>query len=377
LSFFKFKKVGKKKKKKFKRIKMSDTEENTHKDKSYKEIEAEIFGSDDEDDANVNLNISDDEDNERVLPKIKRRDSFDDENPKKRRKDDEEEDDEEKALDPNSKEARIEEARKDFDAALNALKPHRTRKYDGMDADIDEMITRMREKMEDAAIQDIKFNSNKQPAIAKLRLLPAVISQLEKSHLHEQFLQNDILKGMKAWLEPLPDGSLPSLDIQRAMFDMLDRMPVSTQDLTVSGIGRVLPFYSKCSRVIPEIKRAADNLITKWSRPILNRSDNYRTKQYNTVDYIPNENKVAQKQVVSLTSVNSLDVLKQKPELDDNRYRARIPQAVASNYQIAPRSTILNVDKRKPSERMKRLKGRFQKRSTARPGSKVSIDGKH
>ncbi|OUM58504.1 hypothetical protein PIROE2DRAFT_47923, partial [Piromyces sp. E2] len=102
-------------------------------------------------------------------------------------------------------------------------------------------------------------------------------------------LQNDILKGMKAWLEPLPDGSLPSLDIQRAMFDMLDKMPVSTQDLTVSGIGRVLPFYSKCSRVIPEIKRAADNLITKWSRPILNRSDNYRTKQYNTVDYIPNE----------------------------------------------------------------------------------------
>jgi len=29
---------------------------------------------------------------------------------------------------------------------------------------------------------------------------------------------------MKAWLEPLPDGSLPSLDIQRAMFDMLDRV---------------------------------------------------------------------------------------------------------------------------------------------------------
>ncbi|ORY85174.1 hypothetical protein LY90DRAFT_395259 [Neocallimastix californiae] len=143
--------------------------------------------------------------------------------------------------------------------------------------------------MEDAAIQDIKFNSNKQPAIAKLRLLPSVISELEKSHLHEQLLQNDILKGMKAWLEPLPDGSLPSLDIQREMFRMLDKMPVSTQDLTVSGIGRVLPFYIKCSRVIPEIKRAANNLMTKWSRPILNRSDNYRTKQLNIVDYDPNE----------------------------------------------------------------------------------------
>jgi len=29
---------------------------------------------------------------------------------------------------------------------------------------------------------------------------------------------------MKAWLEPLPDGSLPSLDIQREMFRMLDKV---------------------------------------------------------------------------------------------------------------------------------------------------------
>ncbi|ORX45353.1 hypothetical protein BCR36DRAFT_372713 [Piromyces finnis] len=349
---------------------MSDNEEdiqNTNKDYD----EDDLFGGNVEDD--YKLDLSDDED-EKTQSRVRRRDDYDDDKPSKRKREDDSDD--ERPLNPDSKEARIEEARKDFEAALSALKPHRTKKYDGMDAEVDEMISRIREKMEDAAIQDIQFNSNKQPAIAKLRLLPSVISQLEKSHLHEQFLQNDILKGMKAWLEPLPDGSLPSLDIQKAMFNMLDKMPVSTQDLTVSGIGRVLPFYSKCSRVIPEIKRAADNLITKWSRPILNRSDNYRTKQFNTVDYIPNENKSTQKQHVSLTSVNSLDVLKQKPESDDNRYRARIPQAVASNYQVAPRATILNVEKRKPSERMKRLKGRFQKKSGSRPGSKVSIDGK-
>jgi len=352
---------------------MSDNEEDTQKQK---EIYAEIFGGDSEDEI-PELNISDDddkgyeeEDTEKTLPKIKRKGSFDSEKSNKKKKNEEEDEEEEKPLDPNSKEARIEEARKDFEAALSALKPHRTKKYDGMDPEIDDMITRMRERMEDAAIQDIKFNSNKQPAIAKLRLLPSVISQLEKAHLHEQFLQNDILKGMKAWLEPLPDGSLPSLDIQRAMFDMLDKMPVSTQDLTVSGIGRVLPFYSKCSRVIPEIKRAADNLITKWSRPILNRSDNYRTRQISTVEYIPNEKKVSdKKKVISLTSVNSLDVLKQKPEMEDNRFRARIPQAVASNYQVAPKATILNIEKHKRPERLKRLMNRNQRK--ARPGSKV------
>jgi len=359
---------------------MSDTEDYNQNQNQEDALE-EYFGKDDE---IPNIDISDDEDqefkeehNERVLPKIKRRGSFDDDDNQKRRKTEDEIDDEEidRQLDPNSKEARIEEARKDFDEALNALKPHRQKKYDGMDAELDEKITRMREKMEDAAIQDIKFNSNKQPAIAKLRLLPSVISELEKSHLHEQLLQNDILKGMKAWLEPLPDGSLPSLDIQREMFRMLDKMPVSTQDLTVSGIGRVLPFYIKCSRVIPEIKRAASNLMTKWSRPILHRSDNYRTKQLNVVDYDPNENKNhPQKTVVSVQSVNSLDVLKQKPDVEDNRFRARIPQAVASNYKFAPKSSIMNVEKNRQPDRLKQMKSKFQRRNV-KTRSKVSING--
>lgn len=364
---------------------MSDTEDYTQKQKQ-KELEAEIFG--DSDDELPDLDLSDDDDKgyydndnndreERTLPKIKslkRRGSFDEKSEKsdrkKRHRDDEEEDEEPKQLDPNSKEARIEEARKDFEAALNSLKPRRAKKYDGMDAEIDEMIIRMREKMEDAAIQDIKFNSNKQPAIAKLRLLPSIKAQLEKSHLHEQLLQNDILKGIKSWLEPLPDGSLPSLDIQRDMFEMLEKLPVSTQDLTVSGVGRVLPFYAKCSRVIPEIKRSAENLITKWSRPILNRSDNYKTKQINTVDYDPNEKQYNQKPVATVSSVNTLDVLQRKPEEEDNRFRARIPQAVLSNYQVAPRSAFITVEKQKSSDRLKRLKSKFQRKG--KPRSKVN-----
>ncbi|KAG4083715.1 hypothetical protein H8356DRAFT_1748028 [Neocallimastix lanati (nom. inval.)] len=361
---------------------MSDTEDYNQTQNQEQALE-EFFGKDDE---IPNIDISDDEDqeyeeehNDRVLPKIKRKGSFDDDDKQKKRKTEDEIDDEEidRQLDPNSKEARIEEARKDFDEALNALKPHRQKKYDGMDAELDEKIIRMREKMEDAAIQDIKFNSNKQPAIAKLRLLPSVISELEKSHLHEQLLQNDILKGMKAWLEPLPDGSLPSLDIQREMFRMLDKMPVSTQDLTVSGIGRVLPFYIKCSRVIPEIKRAANNLMTKWSRPILNRSDNYRTKQLNIVDYDPNENNKnhPQKTVVSAKSVK-LELLEQNQKTDeeDTRYRARIPQAVASNYKFAPKSSIMNVEKNRQPDRLKQIKSKFQRRNV-KTRSKVSING--
>lgn len=37
-------------------------------------------------------------------------------------------------------------------------------------------------------------------------------------------------------------------------------------------------FYSKCTRVLPEIKRSVDELLDRWMRPILRKSDNYRDK---------------------------------------------------------------------------------------------------
>lgn len=45
-----------------------------------------------------------------------------------------------------------------------------------------------------------------------------------RTHLHEQFLENQILEAIKLWLEPLPDGSLPSLDIQTEMLDILAKV---------------------------------------------------------------------------------------------------------------------------------------------------------
>lgn len=45
-----------------------------------------------------------------------------------------------------------------------------------------------------------------------------------RTNLHEQFLENQILEAIKLWLEPLPDGSLPSLDIQNDMLDILAKV---------------------------------------------------------------------------------------------------------------------------------------------------------
>lgn len=63
------------------------------------------------------------------------------------------------------------------------------------------------------------------------------------------------------WLEPLPDKSLPSLNIQKVMFPLLDRMYIDSTSLKMSGLGKLVLFYTRCDRVDKGIARIADRLI--------------------------------------------------------------------------------------------------------------------
>ena len=81
--------------------------------------------------------------------------------------------------------------------------------------------------MKEAARQDIELNQNKTPATQKLKLLPLVIEQMNKRDLFEHFLDNGILEAIRMWLEPMLDGSLPSLDIRKAMLDILTQVKTS------------------------------------------------------------------------------------------------------------------------------------------------------
>jgi transcription factor SPN1 len=181
---------------------------------------------------------------------------------KKRRERLEEPQQEEEELDEHGK--KIREAQRDVEEALNRLKPKRSKRAGDLmeEGALDDMMVQMSEKMKKSAEMDNEFNRNRQPAIAKIKLLPSILEQLNKAHLFEQFLDNNILEGIRLWLEPLQgDGSLPSLDIQRAMIKVLSEMPIRTEHLRESGIGRIIMFYSKCDYVVPEIQRIVQGLL--------------------------------------------------------------------------------------------------------------------
>ncbi|KIL58755.1 hypothetical protein M378DRAFT_200399 [Amanita muscaria Koide BX008] len=220
-----------------------------------------------------------------------------------------------------------------------------------LDSFADHEVSRLREVMNAAAEEDINANHEKTPALAKLKLLPEAMETLRKqaidlllrlytyelfSHrasLAQSMIDNNLLDGVRRWLEPLPDRSLPALNIQRELFGVIRKMEfIDSSVLKESGLGRIVLFYTKCSRVNSDIKRIANDLVMAWARPIIKRSASYRDK------VVP----VAQEGDASHRGGENLNaILARARETEKGRVRKNavmIPQRELGSYTVAPKS---------------------------------------
>jgi transcription factor SPN1 len=158
----------------------------------------------------------------------------------------------------------------------------RRKKKDGIDLEqmADARIEEMRTMMTQAAQADTTARENGEPAMAKLKLLPQVVSLLNTNTMQSQLVdpENNLLEAVRFFLEPLNDGSLPAYNIQKELFAALGKLPINKDALVASGIGKVVLFYTRSKRPEQSIKRQAERLLTDWMRPILKRSDDYRKR---------------------------------------------------------------------------------------------------
>ena len=256
---------------------------------------------------------------------------------------------------------------------------------DVLDRYADEEVSRLREAMLAAVADDEQANKEKLPATSKLRLLPQVMEVLRKyvwflsppqrlslttephrTSLAQSIIDNNLLESVCKWLEPLPDKSLPALDIQKEFFPILKKMEyIDTNVLKESKLGRVVLFYTKCKRVTPDIQRAANELISIWSRPIIKRSASYRDRVIPTA-----QADVEGPGVRSGERLNA--ILARARESDKNRVRKNavaIPQSQLGSYTVAPRSNAglsrsnvpVDVDIQRRKQNAERLKSLTRK----------------
>jgi len=265
-----------------------------------------------------------------------------------------------------------EEARKarlemEIDRILKPKKAGKSKKARKDDEEVldrfaDEEVSRLRESMLAAAAEDDQSNREKSPATAKLKLLPQVMEVMRKVSLSQSIIDNNLLEGVRRWLEPLPDRSLPALNIQRDFFPVLKKMEfIDASVLKESGLGRIVLFYTKCKRVTADIQRIANDLVSIWSRPIIKRSASYRDK------IVPVASQGDGTDARGAERLNA--ILARAKESEKGRIRKNavsIPQRDLGSYTVAPNMTAgvmrgnISVDvdiqrRRNNAERMRML----------------------
>ncbi|ODV78605.1 uncharacterized protein CANTADRAFT_26641 [Suhomyces tanzawaensis NRRL Y-17324] len=220
----------------------------------------------------------------------------------------------------------------------NAVKTKGVRRRKADEDDLERMqddkIDSLKDQMIRAANLDVEKNSQGQIATEKLKLLKPVLDILSRADLAISILDNNLLEAVRLWLEPLPDASMPAYQIQKELIYRLDTLPIKTDHLVASGLGKVLVFYQRSKRTEPSLKKIVDRLIGDWTRPILNKSDSYKDRTIQFNEY--NKHKYTN-QLASARSAKPKEVKTLYEENAARRKRAAIPSARTAAYKIAPR----------------------------------------
>lgn len=262
-----------------------------------------------------------------------------------------------------------------IDAALApASKKRKKLTADDIEMLQDDAIAKLRDDMRRAALDDVECIQQGTPAVNKVRMLPEVVRTLQKGQLADSILDGNLLESVRIWLEPLPDASLPSFEIQKALFQALTSLPIKTIHLRESGLGRVVLFYQRSKRPHSLIKRLAQKLIGDWTRPIIGRSDNYRDKRVVTTDFDPSRGSALDRQATGARGSASSSY----EESANRRNRAAIPMQGGVSYQVAPVSNIQGPEQvgQSKDSQLRRMKTKLMANRTKGRKNQVSVEGK-
>ncbi|KAG2270153.1 hypothetical protein Bca52824_064708 [Brassica carinata] len=274
-------------------------------------------------------------------------------------------------------------------------------------AEIALLVENVMAELEVTAEEDAELNRQGKPAINKLKKLSFLPMFLEsKKQLQTEFLDHGVLTLLKNWLEPLPDGSLPNINIRAAILRVLTDFPIDLEQydrreqLKKSGLGKVIMFLSKSDEETTSNRRLAKDLVDKWSRPIFNKSTRFEDMRNLDEDRAPYRRPPVKKPVNKASTMESrdgdfdLDIRQRKSGLtsgqssrgDSSRNMTMRPEATPMDFLIRPQSKIdpdevrarakqVSQDQRrvKMNKKLQQLKGPKKKRLQA---TTVSVEGR-
>ena len=284
-----------------------------------------------------------------------------------------------------------EEAAEDMEDELDRMFAKKKRQESGTEAENRATVEHLLAQMEVAVEQDMVAYEGGKPAVNKLRMLSRVREVLAMKKLHGELLDAGLLGVLKAWIEPMHDGTLPNSKVRGAVLTMLSRLPVDCsfedrrEQLKRSGLGRVIMFLSKLPDETVENRRMARELVEKWSRPILAPRGAVGVAQSELDRILEARQQRQRAQMVEQGEGDDGEdgaaaVL--RPGQPGYRFHASIPQAASLDYVKRPESKAVMVEKRAGAKagagehKLTKKLNNLGKRATSR-ATNVSVEGRN
>lgn len=250
--------------------------------------------------------------------------------------------------------------------------------------DNEEHIAIIVKKMRQAAEDDRMLNEKQQPATKKIAMLELAMSQINKHNLIEGFLDANILSALTDWLAPMPDRSLPAAKIREAVIKWLIELPPLSQDmLKTSGIGKAIMYLYKHPKELKMNKDRCGRLISMWSRPIFNVSDDF--KSLSREERLQRDLELHQTSGITRKEDMQFDESGKPLRPGDPGwcYRARVPLPSVKDYVNRPKwqsEVDLSRGSKKEMSRLEKQMRMFQEKkrmSKARRAVTISIEGRN
>eukprot|EP00470_Lotharella_oceanica_P001590 CAMPEP_0170177196 /NCGR_PEP_ID=MMETSP0040_2-20121228/9895_1 /TAXON_ID=641309 /ORGANISM="Lotharella oceanica, Strain CCMP622" /LENGTH=426 /DNA_ID=CAMNT_0010419757 /DNA_START=40 /DNA_END=1320 /DNA_ORIENTATION=+ len=190
------------------------------------------------------------------------------------------------------------------DEVFNRIKNENRKKRKKVDeVQLEEDAKEFCQRMRDACDTDRASVEVGEPGIRKLEMLHEVTSQLKKCRMEtDRMRERKNMAGsvrhalqdagffscIRDWLEIMPNGSLPHRKIRHSLYEALDGIRISADDLKDSerdsggdinqnrqGLAKVLMRLWSHKKETPDGRRILQRLLQRWMREIADRQSNY------------------------------------------------------------------------------------------------------
>ena len=352
--------------------------------------------------------------------KIRRRDDDEDVDPRRRRDDDDFIDDSQDRRAPDDdddvirteggleigKSIEDEEPPKKklsaFDEALEKTKASRRSRGKELDrTKVESECITFLDRMMQARDMDAECYKKGRPALNKLRMLREVEQMLAKVTHREVLMENMLLPIIKAWMDPMQDGTLPNVQIRTSILKILATFRVDSDWVeklrNSQGLGRVLHYYAK-NEEHPPNKRLAEKIMMKWARPVYNATSSFHEmySEYDRPDEghrAPPDSMAAERRKAREATKNfktqreRLESMRSKGEKQPDQVMAAIPRPTSflytalaeGNAKVDPKTLREHRQQASTSRKVNRTMNRMRSMNKNRRAraAKPSVNGRN